>query len=380
MSINITHIHTDFKFIHNTKMFEGAYFSNTSIIISQNKVAPKNHEDVLLFSRDTNDIQKIVDICAQADLVVLYDLDSIKIKIALALPKKVKIAWRFFGYELYAKRPDLFKSELSRKYDVLPFKKRMRRKLSFLFRYIYSGKTHAQRYNRVLDRLNYFLALSEEEYQLLKQYWPTLPQFIKLPHFHFDRKLVEVDFQKKEKEKPLIILGNNRSSYNNHLDIIDLIEKYENRQNYNFTFFFNYGTYGKYAKEVEERTGNKNHYTVITNFLDKENFMVTYQKASGLVINGYRQMAGANIRTALEHGVKVYLNDKNVHKQFLENQGFKIYSIEDFENDLKNNNLGLDKETALHNMENFKRFSKAYTKDDFQKQVFELVSKINLKK
>jgi hypothetical protein len=79
-------------------------------------------------------------------------------------------------------------------------------------------------------------------------------------------------------------------------------------------------------------------------------------------------MAGANIRAALANGVKVYLNHKNVHKQFLENQGFKLFSIEDFEADLKNNKLGLDKTIALHNVKNFNRIKEAYTRDDFQKK------------
>ncbi|PZD76610.1 hypothetical protein [Mesonia sp. K7] len=369
----VIHLHTDIKFLFNTENFEGDFFDNIIIFIGEEGNRELLDKNLFFIEKAVNKIPEILRLCQSAELVVLYDLDSFKQQLVLKFPDTVKIAWRFFGYELYAKRPDLFKSELSRKHDLLSFKKRNRRKLSFLFKYMRSGNNYSQRYNRVLNRIDYFLALSNEEYQLLKQYWINLPTFVKLPHFHYDKKLVEIDFQKKEMENPLIIVGNNRSSYNNHLDIIDLIEKYENRQNYNFTLFFNYGAVGKYAKKVMERTRNNNHYTLITNFLDKQNFVNTYQKATGLVINGYRQMAGANIYMALKHGVNVYLNNKNVHKQFLENQGFKIFSIEDFETDLKNNNLGLDKEMALKNMENFKRFSEAYTKEDFQRQLSQLL-------
>jgi len=364
------HIHTDLKFIHNTKMFEGAYFSNTTIVISNNKEESKLNEKVIVFSRNKEDFSKIVNLCTEADLVVLYDLDIIKWRLVLAFPKNLKIAWRFFGYELYAKRPDLFKTDLSRKYDELSLKLKIRRRISYAFQYLKSGKSSLIRFNEVLNRIDYFLALSEEEYNFLKLYWPNLPLFVKLPHFHFNRKLFKVDFQKKETEKPIVIIGNNRSSYNNHLDLIELIDKYENKLNYNFTLFLNYGREGKYTNEVIKRMGNKNHYTVINDFLNKEDFLKVYQDATALVINGYRQMAGANIRTALEHGVKVYLNDKNVHKQFLENQGFKIFSIEDFESDLKNNNLGLDKVTAKYNIENFKLFCNTYTKEDFQKIIY----------
>lgn len=372
--LNAIHIHTNLKFLHQTKMFQGGYFTNTSIVLSKNKADVIKNTDALLYGTKQEDLQRIVDLCTQADLVVLYDLSPIKIKLVLALPKDIKIAWRFFGYELYSKRPDLFKSDLSRRYDKPFLKSIIKRNLLLLLRFLISGKTYSQRYNHLMTRIDYFLALSQEEYDFLKFYWPNLPQFIKVPHFHLKEKIVGVDFQKQQQRKPVVIIGNNRSSYNNHLDLIEIIENNANKKCYNFTLFFSYGSEENYAKEVIKRTINKNYFTLINNFLGKEDFTKIYHNASALVINGYRQMAGANIRTALENGVKVYLNNKSVHKQFLENQGFKIFSIKDFEADLKNNILGLDKESAIHNIENFKQYSEAYTYEDFQKKVFSLVN------
>jgi dTDP-N-acetylfucosamine:lipid II N-acetylfucosaminyltransferase len=362
------HIHTDLKFLHQTKMFQGGYFTNTSIVLIKNKATDVKNTDALLYGTEQEDLQRIVDLCTQADLVVLYDLNPIKIKIVLALPKEVKIAWRFFGYELYSKRPDLFKSDLSRKYDKKFFSNNLRRILSRYYNLIFKGNRIINIDSRVLNRINYFLAISQEEYDFLKFYWPNLPQFIKVPYFHLKEKIVEVDFQKKQQPNPVVIIGNNRSSYNNHLDLIEIIDNNANKKCYNFTLFFNYGSEGDYAKEVIKKTVNKNYFIIINNFLNKEDFTKIYQNAAALVINGYRQMAGANIRAALANGVKVYLNHKNVHKQFLENQGFKLFSIEDFEADLKNNKLGLDKTIALHNVKNFNRIKEAYTRDDFQKK------------
>src|SRR5690554_6692043 len=116
---NIVHIHTDYKFVHSTKRFKGDHFINKSVVIQSKSPYPKKQdEDVLLFKYSKRDEKKIIDICNFADLVVLYGLTPIKIKIALSISKKVKIAWRFFGSEFYKTRPDLFKSDLSRKYDV----------------------------------------------------------------------------------------------------------------------------------------------------------------------------------------------------------------------------------------------------------------------
>ena len=372
--LNAIHIHTDLKFLHNTQMFEGAYFTNTSIVLSKNKAADVKNTDALLYGTEQEDLQRLVDLCTQADLVVLYDLNPIKIKLVLALPKEVKIAWRFFGYELYSKRPDLFKSDLSRKYDKKFFSNNLSRILSRYYNLIFKGNRIINIDSRVLNRINYFLALSQEEYDFLKFYWPNLPHFIKVPHFYLKEKIVEVDFQKKQQPNPVVIIGNNRSSYNNHLDLVEIIENNANKKCYNFTLLFSYGSKGNYAKEVIRKTINKSYFTIINNFLGKEDFTKIYHNASALVINGYRQMAGANIRTALANGVNVYLNHKNAHKQFLENQGFKLFSIEDFEADLKNNKLGLDKAAALHNIDNFKRFNEAYTKEDFQSKIMNLIN------
>jgi hypothetical protein len=67
-----------------------------------------------------------------------------------------------------------------------------------------------------------------------------------------------------------------------------------------------------------------------------------------------------------------------IHNKFphLERSIYSVLnqSFADFEADLKNNKLGLDKAAALHNIDNFKRFREAYTKDDFQKNFFSLVN------
>lgn len=65
----IVHIHTDYKFTHNTKMFEGDYFSNISIVIQSKKPYPKKKENVLLFESNKKILKRIIEICSTADLV-----------------------------------------------------------------------------------------------------------------------------------------------------------------------------------------------------------------------------------------------------------------------------------------------------------------------
>jgi len=118
---------------------------------------------------------------------------------------------------------------------------------------------------------------------------------------------------------------------------------------------------------VKAKTANKTHFTLIEDFISPDKFDLFYQNINALVINGYRQMAAANIFLAMQNGAKIYLNRKNIHLQWLLNEGFKIFTIQDFENDLNNNSITLDRELAEYNLNQLKIFSKKYTKNDFQR-------------
>src|SRR5690625_6779382 len=106
------HIHTDIKFVNSIGRFEGGNFVNINIFISDDTKLYKTLDPETLHFKST-DLDKLVKQCKDADLVVLYDLDNLKSKIALLLPKSVKIAWRFFGYELYSKNREDYISNIT---------------------------------------------------------------------------------------------------------------------------------------------------------------------------------------------------------------------------------------------------------------------------
>lgn len=364
------HIHTDYKFVSTSNLFDGKLFEN-EIIIFQNKEPFKGniHYKSILLKTTIKDIEKAIEICKNADLVVMYDLNTIKCHIALALPDKIKIAWRFFGYELYGRKKELFLSENSLKYN-LQQKKRINNLLRKIYYYLKYKDNPNNIFDKAIKRINYMLVLSKEEYSYLKDNWKSLPELIQIPHLFFDDTLKLPKKSGENSSKPTIVIGNNRSPYNNHLDIIELIDNNPSKLNYNFILLFNYGPTGRYYHEVKNKVRNKPYFTLIDDFIPPEEFNDFYQNISTLVINGYRQMAGANIMLALRNGVKVYLNDKNIFMQWLKNEGISVFSIDDFDKDLKNGNIQLDYETAEKNLEQLKQFSKKYTKEDFQKVIY----------
>jgi len=378
------HIHTNYKFIIGSNTFNGKYFENKIIIIEGDTLYSGPFREQAIFFKDTiSDINKIIKICENADLVVLYGLELIKAKIAIKLPKHVKIGWRFFGYELYGKQKNIILSKKTKqtiKLDYLknPFKvfKKGLRRLKFYYYLIKFGINPNTLFNMAKKRINYFLVLSKEEYSYLKSFF-ELPSYIKLPigsNIIYSEEVLNSSLNLKQKGKaPIIIVGNSRNMNNNHLDIIDLIEKNRNKEKYDFILLFNYGSERYYATVVRQNLIGKEYFKTIEDFMSIEDFQLLYKKSSALVINGYRQMAVGNVLEGFKNGVKIYLNKKNVMLQWFKNEGFHIFTIEDFEDDLKNNNIFLKQDEAQHNIKQLINYSNKYTLDDFQQLLYKQI-------
>ncbi len=371
----VVHVHNYYAFIHATEIFEGDYFENITIII-QNDKPYKGPSDEKTHLVTATDIRKIVRLCKQADLVVLYALESIKSRLALMLPNRVKIAWRFFGFELYAKLSDLVYSKRSLKYRTntktkwLKQFKQMLRGNYYRVRYGASGPTV---FEQAINRTDLMLGLSDEEYQMLKQYWPNLPAFVKLPPRRLEPKQASLSTNDESStKKPTIVLGNNRSMYNNHLDIIDMIEGIENRADYQFVLLFSYGVNSRYADAVRAAVQGKSCFTLIEEYMPRETFQRFYENIDALVINGYRQMAGANIIEALHNGAKVYLNEKNVYLKKLRNEGMIVFTMADLEKDLRNGTVRMNRDIAAKNIAALAKRAKEYPVEVFQERMYKL--------
>lgn len=368
------HIHTDHKFISNTNRFEGNYFENVIVIIGNvNDYEGPFKKSARLFDKSPKSVHKIIKLCAGADLVVLYDLDYMKCRIALGLPKKMPIAWRFFGHELYGRESQYYSTDLTKQAKLL---NKVQKKLTMMN----IGNLIKARLNRglfsrinfseVVKRIDFFLCLSQEEYDHLLTRWPDLPVFLRFPISPYHDTVNEFFVKKK-----IIIIGNNRSYFNNHLDIIEVIEASEKRDQYQFVLLFNYGPETNYSNKVRNATSGKQYYKIIDNFMPLSEFKGLYKNVSAVVFNGYRQMAMANIFTAFQKGVKVYLNKKNITMQWLLNEGFIIYSIDDFAQDLENGNIILTEDAAKHNSEQLHKMTETYTFENFQNKFLTLIKK-----
>jgi dTDP-N-acetylfucosamine:lipid II N-acetylfucosaminyltransferase len=362
--MKIVHVHTGIKFAYESLYYNDERIENQLIILGdKNKFNREYHRKAIFLDAKKENVPLILKLCVDADLVVLNDLDLFKCKIALALPKSTKIAWRFWGYELYSRKLDQVLSK--RTQLILQSVKKnhnLRSTLNSTIQQFYSTKL----LQFALKRINFFFGIYKEEYENLKLEWPLPPfvNFLVIPE-----KIVH----KVNHKESYIIVGNNRSIYNNHIDIIEIISNSKNLHNYVAKFFFNYGELSDYSSIISNSVKNHRAMEIIGDFQTVDKFEALYKNASAFVMNGYRQMALNNIFIALKNGVKVYLNPKNDTFNWLVKNGFIIYSIDEFSDDFEKGNLKLCEEIMEHNINCINRLYEQNSPEMFCKRLSQIL-------
>lgn len=372
MNLNLPivyHIHTDLKFAVEVSYFPKQQFDNRYIILSNTKTVKCSISEYKTFKNTYRGANQLLKVMADASYVVLYDLTPIKSFIANRLPKTVKIFWRFFGYELY-RQPYLKKEQLFSRYDLPYIEDPKKKSVILSLRKIVSLLIHAfdpepiKEFEKAKNRIDYFFCLAKEEYDYLSKF-TSLPPCIVIPRTGY---LLDT---KKVTKRNNIIIGNNRSPFNNHLEVFHLISKIDTKilEKYYFTLLLNYGNQGNYLQQVIERYSRIATARIVRDFMPIEEFKTLYDSAAALVINGYRQMAMGNIMTALAKGVKVYLNPKNCMYFWALNEGFKVFDVNVLAEDIKKDNIILAEADMEHNKHVYSCLADKYSVQEFLKTI-----------
>lgn len=372
----IVHIHTDYKFVGGFTSYDNQSFTNKTIIL-ENEIKYKGlyTDQAILMEANLSLIDKIIEICFDADIVILYGLCNLKSYIAISLPENIIIIWRFFGSELYGKMLDKVTTRATQKYLYKGLPKRLYFFLKYskkMLKRIINEDEDYTLFNRAVNRINYMLLLCREEYEYLKLSFTNLPQFIQLPFRPISNASPDLSIKLKQ-DKPIIIVGNSRSYYNNHFDIISIINNNSKKSDYIFTLLLNYGNKTKYYEDLIKLTSKKSYYKIVEDFINPTEFLTFYNPISAVVLNVKRQMAVGNIFIAIRSGVKIYLNKDNVFYNFLINEGFFINTIQDFIADLESGNTTLTQEEIDYNLDAYKNITHKYNLASYNSQIMALL-------
>lgn len=363
----VIHIHKDHKFIEDSSKFEGDLFENQLIILdSKNQYNKAYHNKAFFFEQNESVIDQILQRVNQADILVIYNLDLFKSIIINKAKKDILIIWRFFGSELYARKLNLVLSDKSQSFVS---KKLLRWKIKlYLPFFFYAEKS----FRKAMKRVDLMACIYEEEYKYLSMQWSYLPQFIQLPLVVFS-SFVKDDSQNYYPKENKLVIGNSRSIYNNHLEILEIIETSNPLENIQIIMPFNYGAEQEYTESVRAKAKSLSNITILEDFLPPKEYGNFFNSVAAIVNNSYRQFALGNIFAAIESGVKIYLNTNSPTYSWLTKEGYIIFSIENLSEDLKNGNIKLTQNQAKHNLYCLKDQKLRNNKADFQMKILNLV-------
>lgn len=364
----VLHIHTDNKFLSYNKAFSDPSFSNTIMFIYEKKNDTHSlysKHDIILIENSQKGLKSAIDIANNADLIVVYMMDITKSYIVNRIRTGIPIVWRFYGAELYGKLNNYVLSDLTKQIiqkQNYPFVIRIRAFLNNILTY---GINYKAEFDCSIKRVDAIAMLYKQEYVFLSDFF-MLPKFIQLSYN--SNRSVNLLLSKTN----TIIIGNSRNRYNNHLEIIRLIKE-GGHEKFSYEMPFNYGETSLYSNMVLREAELLPNCHVIKEFMPKNEYCQLFSDAAAFVFNAHRQMAMGNIFIAIENNTKVYLNPKNSAYQWLLEEGFAVFSIEDLVDDMNNNNIYISTNESNRNLTALNSLSKKYNIDSLVQEIHLLI-------
>ncbi len=363
--IKIVHIHSDPKFLNEVLKFENSEIENSILVIGhENNFRPLKDFKINFFFKDDSNLVNIIELIRDADIIVVNDLCHYKKKIINLLDSSKLILWRFFGTELYSEDRNKFYSlETQSKFGEIKFS--IRNYYKSLKKRILDKKIYA--------KIDFVMMICKEEYDFISAY-KSIPKFLQISLL---RKTLNKAADLAPKKLNQTIIGNNRNAWNNHLDILNEI-KINNIKDYQHYLFFSYGDINEYSNSVKFEVSQLNNVALIEDFLSMDRFNSIYETSSAFILNGYRQMAVANIFTALNCGCKIYMSAKNSVYHFLKHEGFLVFEVNNLSNDLQAKNIQLSLEQMEYNLTKLDQLYDKYSSNQFVNSIMEIYkNKIN---
>lgn len=237
-------------------------------------------------------------------------------------PDKIKIAWVFWGGEIYG-RPDL-----KNKYITLE------NRLLCLFRNLWiktKGKKENNKFyisKKKLNRIDYCLTDISEDFQFVKSYLHN-SKMKELWYNYYSIEETVGQLMDSYINNENILVGNSCTIENNHLNAFRKIKKF-NLSNKKVIVPLSYGS--PWLRRFLIKRGKiilRDSFYPLTDFLERDIYNQHLLSCNVAIMNHYRHQAMGNIITALWLGSRVYLSKKSTTYTCLKRLGIIIYAVED---------------------------------------------------
>lgn len=376
--MTILHVFSDEKFIdRHMKVFESGNFHNECAILKKHHTYAGKFRHQITHIYPNN--KAYIELCKRKEsykIVIVYFLDENKIRLINDIKNSnTKVLWWFYGAEIYSlpKLKYQFLSEETQK--LLGFinfginTNNIKSKLKNIVLKFLVRKSFNEQIHDVVKKIDYFVWYNKFEYNFLNsKLGNILPPFLQAV---FSDNIGDVSLPNRRNEMTIMV-GNSRSPFNNHVNILKLLEK--TSYNENVIIPFSYGTNNRYVERLKlESKKYKLKIVFMEDYVTFEEYVDTVSKCSAMIFNSYRQMALGNIFIGIRCGLKIYLNEKNPVYSWLISMGFSVSSIQkDLEINLINKNLQIDEKSAQINLLLYRKLMSTTHNQEFLKKLVSL--------
>lgn len=352
------------------KQFSGEEMCSEFVVVSFRKEGPSalSSDIVKTIRYPSVEFKEMLDCLGNYHAIVLHGLfHRWQEKVLCAVPPEVKVAWVFWGGDIYG-RSDFSAGYLSVSSKLLLCLQRGSRVLS--------RKKVKPSYEipfSLLQRIHFCLTDIHEDYVFVKQYLKTDIQEVWYNYYSIEETLGDLADERVMGHN--VLVGNSSSIDNNHLYGFRLIRRLRKGDS-KVVVPLSYGeAWLKNKILMMGRIFFGRHFMPLVDFIPRPEYNQIIRSCSAVVMPHYRPQAFGNILTALWLGSRVFLSEKNVLFAYFRRIGAVVFSIE---HDLKKSNPQVLSPLPENDvLQNRKAIKAIYGKDVMHQKNLELVKTLN---
>lgn len=343
----ILHFLTDDKFSeYVVKQFRYLEVASEFVLITETDEKPKfflEYEGVQVVNPNSDSFTKIVEGLSKYKAIILHGLFWPWEEFVLRrVPKTVKVAWVFWGGEIYG-RKDLQMSFLAprtcslMRWQALKRLVKQRRQPKNLYEFP----------NELFQRIDYCLTDISDEFLFASEYVNNKMKYLWYNYYSIEDTLG--DAMNLTINGDNILIGNSSAVECNHLDVFSILRKVSIDRR--IIVPLSYGESWIKTKIIKKGYSYFNDvFYPVTAFLPRGEYNKIISSCSVVIMNHYRPQALGNIITALWLGARVYMSEKSMQYTYFKNIELILFSIEkDLLKDLKSDVGRLSKDCIIHN-------------------------------
>ena len=236
------------------------------------------------------------------------------------VPDYVKVAWVFWGGEIYG-RKDMGGVFLSNRSKCLLLFHQLSRMLK--------NKKPSEHFelSRVLfQRIDYCLTDIHEDFEFVKAYCGFGAKELWYNYYSIDETLGDLRYQSVDGNN--ILIGNSCTLECNHIDGFKAVNKFAGK-NAQIIIPLSYGELWlrRYLLRIGRCMFGK-RFRPLVDFVPRDEYNKIIKSCAVVIMPHYRPQAYGNILVALWLGSQVYMSEKSLLYVFLKRKGVTVFSIE----------------------------------------------------